>query len=206
MIAESIIALVWAAIAMAFWGGVEGLNEAIAANNGNAAVLIDLIANETLGHTLAAFVILGAIACAITSGDTAFRSARLIVADFLHIEQKSVRKRIYICLPLFAAGLFIIFALPFQMIWSYFAWCNQTLAVITLWAIVAYLVKNRKPVIIGLLPAIFMTYVCSSYIFVSPLMFGLANRSLAYSLGGVVTILIIIAVAFRIRKDNGTKR
>lgn len=103
---------------MAFWGDVEGLNEAIAANKGNAAVLIDLIATETLGPVVATFVILGAIACAITSGDTAFRSARLIVADFLHIEQKSLRKRIYICIPLFALGLLIIFALPFQTIWS----------------------------------------------------------------------------------------
>ncbi len=206
MIAESIIALIWAAIAMAFWGGVEGLNEAIAANNGNAAVLVDVIATDTLGSFMATLVIIGVIACAITSGDTAFRSARLIVADFLHIEQKSLLKRIYISLPLFAGGLFIIFALPFQAIWSYFAWCNQTLAAITLWAIVAYLAKGRKPLVIGLLPAIFMTYVCASYMFVSPLMFGMENRSLAYVLGGLVTIVIIIAVALRIRKVYGFKR
>ena len=127
----------------------------------------------------------------------------LIVADFLHIEQKSLRKRIYISLPLFAAGLFIIFALPFQTIWSYFAWCNQTLAAITLWAIVAYLAKQRKPQIIALIPALFMSYVCTSYMFVSPLMFGLDNRALAYVLGGVVTIIITIAVALRIRKNYG---
>lgn len=203
MIAESIIALIWAAIAMAFWGGVEGLNEAISANKGNAAVLVDMIATETLGPAIATLVIIGVIACAITSGDTAFRSARLIVADFLHIEQKSLRKRIYISLPLFAAGLFIIFALPFQTIWSYFAWCNQTLAAITLWAIVAYLAKQRKPQIIALVPALFMSYVCTSYMFVSPLMFGLENRALAYILGGVVTIIITIAVALRIRKNYG---
>lgn len=206
MIAESIIALIWAAIAMAFWGGVEGLNDAIAANKGNAAVLIDIIATETLGPTVATFVILGAIACAITSGDTAFRSARLIVADFLHLEQRSIRKRIYICIPLFGLGLFIIFALPFQTIWSYFAWCNQTLAAVTLWAIVAYLAKNRKPIIIGLLPALFMTYVCSSYMFVSPLMFGLQSRPWAYVLGGILTTVIIIAVSLRIRKYYGTKK
>ncbi len=204
MIAESIIALIWAAIAMAFWGGVEGLNDAIAANRGNAAVLIDVIATETLGPAVATFVILGAIACAITSGDTAFRSARLIVADFLHIEQRSLRKRIYISLPLFAVGLLIIFALPFQTIWSYFAWCNQTLAAITLWAIVAYLAKNRKPIIIALLPALFMTYVCASYMFVSPLMFGMDSRAWAYALGGAVTIIIIIAISLRIRKNYGT--
>ena len=206
MIAESIIALIWAAIAMAFWGGVEGLNETIATYKGNAAVLVDLIATETLGPVIATFVIIGVIACAITSGDTAFRSARLIVADFLGIEQKSLRKRIYISLPLFAAGLFIIFALPFQTIWSYFAWCNQTLAAVTLWAIVAYLEKQRKPLIIGLLPALFMTYVCASYIFVSPLMFGLESRPLAYALGGGVTIAILIAVILHIRKQYGTRK
>ncbi len=193
MIAESIVALIWAAIGMAFWGGVEGLNQAIAANGGNAAILIDMIATKTLGPTLATLVICGVIACAITSGDTAFRSARLIVADFLKIEQKSLRKRIYVSLPLFALGLFIILALPFQAIWSYFAWCNQTLAAITLWAITVYLAKRRKPIWIGLLPALFMTFVCSSYLFISPLMFGMSNRTAAYILGGAVTLVILLA-------------
>lgn len=206
MIAESIIALIWAAIAMAFWGGVEGLNEAIATYKGNAAVLVDTIATETLGPIVATIVIVGVIACAITSGDTAFRSARLIVADFLGIEQKSLRKRIYISVPLFAIGLFIIFALPFQTIWSYFAWCNQTLAAFTLWAIVAYLAKQRKPLIIGLLPAMFMTYVCASYVFVSPLMFGLDNHALAYVLGGVASVVVLITVILHIRKKYGFRQ
>lgn len=95
MISESIIALVWAAIAMAFWGDVAGLNGAIAEYGGQAAVMIDVIANKTLGPALAVFVIFGVVACAITSGDTAFRSARLIVADFMGVEQRTLRKRIY---------------------------------------------------------------------------------------------------------------
>lgn len=191
MIAESIIALIWAAIGMAFWGGVQGLNEAIAANDGNAALLIDTIANQTLGHTVALLVIFGVIACAITSGDTAFRSARLIVADFMGLEQKSLRKRIYVSIPLFAMALVIILCLPFQTIWSYFAWANQLLAAVTLWTITAYLSRRNKPLWIGLLPALFMTYICSSYIFVSPLMFGMENRTLAYLLGGVLTLLVM---------------
>lgn len=205
MIAESIVALIWAAIGMAFWGGVQGLNEAIAANGGNAAVLIDMIATETLGPVIATLVIIGVIACAITSGDTAFRSARLIVADFLHIEQKSLSKRIYVSLPLFALGLFIILALPFQTIWSYFAWCNQTLAAITLWAITVYLSKHRKPIWIGLLPALFMTCVCASYIFVSPLMCGLENRLAAYLLGGLLTLAILFAVLKLLKKNAHEK-
>ena len=157
MIAESIVALIWAAIAMAFWGGVEGLNNAIAENNGNAATLVNIISETTLGSFIAGLVIFGVIACAITSGDTAFRSARLIIADMFGISQKPIIKRIAVSLPLFALALFIIFALPFQTIWSYFAWTNQTLAAITLWCITSYLSKQEKPTIISMLPAVIMT-------------------------------------------------
>lgn len=202
MISESIVALIWAAIGMAFWGGVEGLNNAIAQYNGQAAILIDIIARETLGPVLAGFVIFGVVACAITSGDTAFRSARLIVADFLGVEQRSLSKRIYICIPLFAAGLLIIFAMPFQVMWSYFAWMNQTLAAVTLWMIVAYFARQRRGLMVGLIPALIMTYVCASYIFVSPLMFGMQHRTAAYVLGGVVTLAILVAMIFKVRRDH----
>ena len=200
MIAESIVALIWAAIAMAFWGGVEGLNEAIAANGGNAATLVNIISATTLGNFIAALVIFGVIACAITSGDTAFRSARLIVADIFNVSQQPLMKRIYVSLPLFAVGLFIIFALPFQTIWSYFAWTNQTLAAITLWCITCYLAKHQKPAAIALLPAVAMTYICSAYIFISPMMFGMENRTTAYILGGVLTIVITIMMGRKMKK------
>jgi carbon starvation protein CstA len=198
MIAESIIALIWAAIAMAFWGGAEGLNNAIAEYGGSAARMVNIISVETLGHYVAPFVIVGIVACAITSGDTAFRSARLIAADMLGISQTGLAKRILVSLPLFLLGVFIIFALPFQTIWSYFAWMNQTLAAITLWCITVYLAKHRKPVLIGLLPALFMTYVCSSYIFISPMMAGLENRACAYALGAVMTVAIASVIVFRL--------
>lgn len=200
MIAESIVALIWAAIGMAFWGGVEGLNTAIAENGGSAARLVDIITSTTMGPVVTAFVLVGIVGCAITSGDTAFRSARLIVADIFGVEQKRLLKRVLVSLPLFAAALFIILALPFQTIWSYFAWCNQTLAVITLWCITVYLYRKGKPVAIGALPALVMTYVCSSYIFVSPMMCGMENRALAYTLGGVLTTVIAVAVYIRTRK------
>ncbi|MBR6806551.1 MAG: carbon starvation protein A [Bacteroidaceae bacterium] len=200
MIAESIVALIWAAIAMAFWGGVEGLNNAIAENNGNAATLVNIISETTLGSFIAGLVIFGVIACAITSGDTAFRSARLIIADMFGISQKPIIKRIAVSLPLFALALFIIFALPFQTIWSYFAWTNQTLAAITLWCITSYLSKQEKPTIISMLPAVIMTYVCSSYIFISPMMFGMENRTLAYILGGIMTVVIMAMVFFKMKK------
>lgn len=202
MIAESIVALIWAAIGMAFWGGVEGLNTAIAENGGSAARLVDIITSTTMGPVVTAFVLVGIVGCAITSGDTAFRSARLIVADIFGVEQKRLLKRVLVSLPLFAVALFIILALPFQTIWSYFAWCNQTLAVITLWCITVYLYRKGKPVAIGALPALVMTYVCSSYIFVSPMMCGMENRALAYVLGGVLTTVIALMVVFKIKRNS----
>lgn len=202
MISESIVALIWAAIGMSFWGDVAGLNAAIAEYGGSAAVMIDVIARETLGPVLAGFVIFGVVACAITSGDTAFRSARLIVSDFLGLEQRSLRKRIYISIPLFGLGLLIIFGLPFQVMWSYFAWMNQTLAAVTLWVIVVYFYRQRRGLMVGLLPALIMTYVCASYVFVSPLMFGMEHRTAAYLLGGAVTLLILLAMIFKLRRDH----
>ena len=200
MIAESIVALIWAAIGMAFWGGVEGLNAAIAEHGGSAAKLVNVITSTTMGPVVTTCVLVGIIGCAITSGDTAFRCARLIVADMFGIGQKNLVKRLLVSLPLFAAALFFIFALPFQTIWSYFAWCNQTLAVITLWCITVYLSQKGKPVVISFLPALIMTYVCSSYIFISPMMCGMENRTLAYLLGGVLTLVVAVAVHLRARK------
>ena len=204
MIAESIIALIWAAIGMAFWGGVKGLNAVIdnKTYGDGAAGLVDTITQTTLGPVVASFVLVGVVGCAITSGDTAFRCARLIVSDTFGVSQKSLKKRIFVSLPLFALALYIIFALPFNAIWSYFAWCNQTLAVLTLWCITVYLFRQKKPALIGMLPALIMTYVCSSYIFVSPTMCGMENRTLAYILGGVLTLIISAAVHFKARSKE----
>lgn len=110
--------------------------------------------------------ILGVIAAPITSGDTAFRSARLIVADFLRVDQKPILKRLMISVPLFVAGYIILHA-NFSVLWRYFAWCNQTLAVFTLWALTVYLTQKRKPYVITLIPALFMTAVCSTYILIA---------------------------------------
>lgn len=202
MISESIIALIWAAIAMAFWGSVGGLNEAIAQVEGSAAKLVDIIATQTLGTTVATCVLVGVIACAITSGDTAFRSARLIVSDMLGMEQGRFLSRILVSLPLFALALYIIFCLPFGAIWSYFAWTNQALATVTLWAIVFYLADRRTPVIISLVPALIMTYICVSYIFISPLMAGMSNHTHAYIIAGMITAAIFAYMIFKLKRNN----
>ena len=128
------------------------------------------------------------IAAPITSGDTAFRSARLIVADFLHIDQKPILKRLLISVPLFVVG-FIILHVNFSVLWRYFAWCNQTLAVFTLWALTVYLVRENKPYIITLIPALFMTAVCTTYILMAPE--GLALPEVwAYAIAAVVVLFV----------------
>ena len=140
--------------------------------------------------------ILGIVAAPITSGDTALRSARLIMADLLHIEQKSIRKRLYICLPLFLITMAVlVFSLTnadgFKIIWRYFAWSNQTLAVFTLWAITVYLVQNKKNYWITLIPAIFMTCVTFTYIMVAPEGFCI-EENIAYILCALVALISII--------------
>ncbi len=202
MLLEGVIALIWAAMAMAFWGGVEGLNAHIAETGGQAAVMIDEIATSIFGEAVAVVIVVGIVASAITSGDTAFRSARLIVADFMGVEQVSLRKRVYVSLPLFAGGLAFVFLVPFQIAWNTMAWTNQVLAVITLWAITAYLAQKRKPYIITLLPAMFMTFVCVSYVFVAKHMIHLGNHAVAYLVAAVATAILTAIMLRKIKKQK----
>ena len=188
MIAESLIALIWAAVGMAFWGGPTELNTTLAAHGDNAAWAVNEITRTTLGKVGAILALLGVVVAPITSGDSAFRSARLIAADFLHIEQRSVRKRLYISIPLFVVG-FAITMMNFGVIWQYFAWINQMLAAVTLWTITSYLIVNRKNYWIALLPAIFMTLVVSLYILIAP-----EGLLMPYWSGFAIASVITIAV------------
>ena len=163
--------------------------------------MVDVIARTTLGEVLAGLVIFGVVACAIHLGRYGVPFGTAVVADFMGLEQRSLRKRIYISIPLFAAGLVIIFCLPFEAMWSYFAWMNQTLAMVTLWMITAYLNKRGRNRWVGLLPALVMTYVCMSYVFISPLMCGMRDRAAAYLLGGALTLAILITMIFKMRRD-----
>lgn len=201
MISESIIALVWAAVAMAFFGGAGELSAALAEHGGSAAWAVDAISNGMLGVVGGILALLGVVAAPITSGDTAFRSARLIVADMLHLEQRSVWKRFWICIPLFVAGYWIT-TVEFDVVWRYFAWTNQTLATVVLWAVTVYLLQRRANVWVGLLPAVFMTYVCASFLFVSGQFFGMADRTAAYLLGGGVTLAILLVMIFKLRREH----
>ncbi|MDD4819310.1 MAG: carbon starvation CstA family protein [Flavobacteriales bacterium] len=188
MIAEGIIALIWAAIGMAFWGGVDGLNTAMAEHGNNAAWAVNSITNSTMGKVGALLALLGVVVAPITSGDTAFRSARLMIADMLGMEQHSIKKRLYICVPLFIVG-FSITLMPFDVLWRYFAWANQVLAAICLWTITVYLFIKDKQYWLTFLPAMFMTFIVSFYIMFSPEGFA-TDYYLAMGCGGVFTIMV----------------
>lgn len=201
MISESIVALIWAAIAMAFFGGVQGLNDFMQANGSNAGLAVSVISDTTLGTIGSILAILGVVAAPITSGDTAFRSARLIIADMVGYDQKPIMKRLVVSIPLFAIGIGIAF-IDFDVIWRYFAWSNQALSVITLWMITAWLMRRKSRwSFIALVPAIFMTYVCSSFIFVSTQFVGLGACTEAYTYGGAMTAIISGLLMLNIRKD-----
>lgn len=201
MISESVIALIWAAMAMAFFGGVESLNDYMQANGSNAGVAVSLICDTTLGRVGSILAVLGVVIAPITSGDTAFRSARLIIADMLKFDQKPIYKRLVVSLPLFTIGV-LIASVDFDIIWRYFAWSNQALSVITLWMITAWLMrKHSKVVFLSLIPAIIMTYVCSSFVFVSNQFVGMGATDVAYLYGAAVTAVISGLLMLKIRKD-----
>lgn len=192
MIAEGVIALIWAAAAMSFYGGTQGLAEA-----GTAAVVVNEISTTLMGPIGGILAVLGVVAAPITSGDTAFRSARLAIADAFKINQESIRSRFMIAIPLFAIGLALCF-IDFTIIWRYFAWSNQTLATIMLWTASAYLVKHAKFHWITTLPATFMTAVITSYIMVAPEGFGISESiGLPVGLGAAVLALLFFLMKSR---------
>ncbi len=193
MITEGVVTLIWAAAAMVFFKDVNGLNEAMIANNNNAAWAANEISMNMLGGVGGILALLGIVAAPITSGDTAFRSARLIIADIFKINQKKFKNRLYVSIPLFIIA-FLLTQIDFAIIWRYFAWSNQALATIVLWTITAYLFYENKTYYITLLPAIFMTLVCSTYILVAPEGFKLATP-IAY-MGGFVFTAIAVFLFF----------
>ncbi len=190
MITEGLVALIWAAVAMSFFGGVRELNDVMAVEKGNAAWIVNEISNTLLGRFGAVLAILGVVAAPITSGDTAFRSARLIVADFFRLEQKTFKNRMILVIPLFAIG-FLLTQIDFAIIWRYMAWSNQTLATIVLWAITIYLATELKNYWITLIPAVFMSAVVSAYLLVAPEGYSI-NTFYGQITGGIIAVLLMM--------------
>ena len=211
MITEGIVALIWATVASWFFygnpaPGYELIQNATAGFHTSAPAVVNLVCNDWLGVTGAILAMLGVVAAPITSGDTAFRSGRLIVAEWLKLDQRPIPKRLYICVPMFACSIaMLIWQIEnpdgFNTIWQYFGWSNQALSVFTLWTVTVYLVRQKKAFWITLIPALFMTTVCSTYLFVSKQAFRLPD-SVGYPLGGVCLVVAIVWFVVWYRKET----
>ncbi len=211
MITEGIVALIWAAATIKFADsfdvsifGMDNENTAPyaklwaimtngGASNPNPAVLVNSICQSWLGTVGAILAVLGVVAAPITSGDTAFRCARLIAADFMHYKQNKIYKRLVLSVPIFIISGVLMFV-KFDVLWRYFAWFNQTLSVFTLWTITVWLTRRslqgkklKYAYLISLIPALWMTLVCSTYILIAPEGFQFTH-AVAYSVGGAVTL------------------
>ena len=224
MITEGIVALIWATVSMYFFyygGWREVVPSDIVYNytcNSSHQSLIQYfsapevvkdVCSGWLGVFGGILAMLGVVAAPITSGDTAFRSARLIIADALGIEQRSKRRRLMICVPMFfCAILLLLWQMQnpdgFNVIWQYFGWANQTLSVFTLWTLTVYLVRKRKAYVITLVPALLMTAVCSTFIFVSHQALGIEGP-LGYVLGAITFIIAIVWFVVWKRRFNASQ-
>ena len=212
MITEGIVALIWATVSIYFfyYGGWKELVSADVVQQFTSQVdggktllqffdapsVVNHICNGWLGVFGGILAMLGVVAAPITSGDTAFRSARLIVAEAIGMEQRSISKRLAISIPMFGCAIaLLIWQMQnpngFNVIWQYFGWANQTLSVFTLWTITVYLVQKKKNFYITLIPALFMTVVCSTFLFISKQAFGL-NSTISYTGSAVVLVVALV--------------
>lgn len=209
MITEGLVALIWAAAAIKFADSLdvvgatpyEKLLNAMtdpATKVVNPAVIVNAICDSWLGGVGAVLAILGVVAAPITSGDTAFRCARLIAADFMKMKQDKIVKRLVLCAPLFALSIVLMFV-DFQIIWRYFAWVNQSLSVFTLWAITVWLAKEGKCYYVSIVPALWMTLICSTYIFVAPEGFQLSSMWGNIIGGGLTLLTLVLFVRWKMR-------
>ena len=187
MIAEGVVAMIWATAAMAYFGGPEALNEKMQAGL-TPTVAVKTICESWLGQVGAIIAIIGVVVCPITSGDTAFRSLRLSVADMFKIDQKPVLKRLLVCLPIFAIA-FLFCKVDFSNAWTFLGISNQILATIVLWTGAAYLISKGRKHFMCSLPATFLTYVCVSYLLVAP------NQNAGLALSPVIGNIAGVSVA-----------
>ncbi len=211
MITEGIVALIWATVSMYFFYGnpAPGYQIIEAANAGfstSAPAVVNIICNDWLGTFGGILALLGVVAAPITSGDTAFRSARLIIADWLKMDQRPISKRFYICIPLFAVSIALLLwqvnnPEGFNVIWQYFGWSNQALSVFTLWALTVYLVREKKPYIVTLIPALFMTTVCTAFLLVSKQAFGF-DTAIGFPLTAAVCVIALVWFCLWYRREK----
>jgi len=198
MIAEGVIAMIWAAAAIAYFGNTGALSEA-----GSAAVVVNTISLSVLGSFGGFLALLGVVACPITSGDTAFRSARLAIADAINLKQGKIANRFIIAIPLFVVGTALCI-IDVGIIWRYFAWSNQTLAMMMLWASASYLMKEGKLHWVASLPAAFMTSVTTTYILIAPEGFKI-NPAIAYPIGISLGFITFAFFMYKVMQNKKVK-
>ena len=196
MVTEGIVALVWACATIAFTGGYDSLNSYMA-DGGSASTMVRDISLGWFGKVGGIIAIIGVIAAPISSGDTAFRSARLIIADLAGVSQRKFIKRLALTVPLFAIAIGLMMV-DYNVLWRYFAWSNQTLSMFTLWAATVWLARRGRSYVITLLPALFMTVVCTSYLLFAPEGFGLP-QTISVAVGVVVALGLLVVFARRRR-------
>ena len=191
MVAEGIIAMVWAAAGISFYENSQAL---LAAGAGVNAVVFE-ICQTTMGKLGGALAMLGVIACPITSGDTAYRSARLTIADWFHVDQANWKKRLALTVPLLGAGT-IICQVDYSVIWRYFSWSNQTLAMIALWATSVYLAQQNKNYWVTVIPATFMSAVSATYFMAAGECMGLLWKPLGLAMSTYYPIAVVTGIVF----------
>ncbi|MRR19225.1 carbon starvation protein A [bacterium] len=215
MVAEGIVAIIWATAAMNYMGDVHGLNytltHPLADNTGirpDPAWLVNEICRSWLGKAGAVLAIAGVVACPVTSGDTAFRSARLTIADMLKMPQKSISSRLLIVVPVFVVAFILTFVMKdeFARIWKFVGISNQALAAITCWTVAMYLGIRGKSHLMMSIPAFFLTAVCVTYILAAPHSGGglsmPLNVSVAIAVAGAAVAMMLFLVALRRRKKK----
>ena len=201
MIAEGIVAIIWATAAMNYFGDVHGLADAMNPEAHNPAWVVNEISQTWLGKVGGFLAILGVIACPITTGDTAFRSARLTIADMFKYSQSKLSRRLIVSIPLFVGG-FIMSQLEFATIWKYLGLSNQILAVIVLWTAAMYLALKGKNHFLISIPATFLTSVCVTYLLVAPVKNGglYLSTEIGYPAGVVVALMALVWFVLSARK------
>ena len=214
MVSEGIIALVWAAAGCAIYTGADLL----AMGGGGSTTVYD-VCSKTMGGVGIALAMLGVIACPITSGDTAFRSARLVLSDWFKIDQKKWKNRLLLCVPVLGVGAVLgvgnaLGFIDYTVIWRYFSWTNQTLAMIVLWAASMYLYYEKKNYWITAVPATFMSAVSATYFLLGNECLGqfinhktaegvtVYNTAVAYPIGIAVAVLFLGIFLYTIKKRH----
>lgn len=200
MVSEGIIALIWAAAGVAFYNGTGGLAEALAKFGGQGGVVYD-ICSTLLGPVGMVLAMVGVIACPISSGDTAFRSARLTLADWFHVDQKKIGPRLAMTIPLLLVGA-LLSQVDFNIVWRYFSWSNQTLAMIALWAGAMYLFRNKLNYWVAVIPATFMSAVSCTYILQAKEGFRL-SATISTPVGIVFAIAMLVLFLLAIKRSKG---